>query len=277
MNCDVCERRLLSSADPDDPPADVALHLADCPGCRDRQRRLVEIEAQVPLLPVPVSYAKASFLQRILNEALPLGAPATVPLRRRAGHRLTVVLGGLAAAAAIIVGVILSGVLTRPAHTDPNQPQANRSGKNSSAQRPGEPASPQFINETLVARLVGFDLRLAQAEMPQQRLNALEEMADAVRDEAKTRTSAPEALAVLAQLYEKTVAEGIVPRARALPPKERPALLRPAAARLATTEREVEALAQKSPRAAVQHLERVANVAREGQKRLRALLEEVAP
>jgi hypothetical protein len=275
MNCDVCERRLLNSAEPDDPPAEVALHLAECPACRDRQRQLLEIEAQVPLLPIPPSHGKAGFLQRLLNEPLPR-APATVPLRRP-GHRAVLVLGGLAGAAAIIVGVFLSGILPRAPETDPNQPQAQGSGNNSSPQRAGGASSPQFGTGPLVALLVGFDCRLAQAATPQSRLHVLEEMADALRDVATVRTSAPEALATLAELYETTVAEGVVPRARALPPKGRPALLRAAADRLAHTERVVEELARKAPPAAAGQLRRVADQARAGKNALRTLLEQGAP
>jgi hypothetical protein len=277
MNCELCERRLLASPDPDDLPAEVALHLAECPACRDRQRRLLEIEAQVPLLPVPVSYAKGRFLQRILNEQLPVEAPATVPLRRRRGHRVALVLGGMAAAVAVTVGLVLSGVFSRSRQGNGADAQAQGSGKTPGPQPPGAPSpQPSFVTEALVAKLVDFDVRLAQAESPGLRFQALAEMADAVGDEAKVRVSAPEALQILVQLYENAVLRGIIPRAKEVS-RERPKLLGSTATQLAKTGREVEALAQKAPPAAAKHLQRVAILARHGSDELRALLQEAPP
>jgi len=67
VNCTVCQRRLLSAEQPDKPAVEVKNHLGQCPSCRVWQRRLVQMERQISLLPVPPSTAKADLLRRIVG------------------------------------------------------------------------------------------------------------------------------------------------------------------------------------------------------------------
>ena len=55
MNCDTARRQLLASERPTQPTDGVQAHLARCPACRALQRRLAQVEQQIPLLPVPPS------------------------------------------------------------------------------------------------------------------------------------------------------------------------------------------------------------------------------
>ena len=68
MNCDVSQRRLLALPEPADPPPALREHLEVCPHCQEMQRRLVQVERNVPLLPVPASTARADFLERFRSE-----------------------------------------------------------------------------------------------------------------------------------------------------------------------------------------------------------------
>ena len=91
----------LNAPDPSAPPPDVAGHLAMTAWrASELQRRLVTIERQVRLLPVPASDARQQFLQRILTEPLP--GRDTLPLRRPVWRRLALGHGMAAAAVAAI-------------------------------------------------------------------------------------------------------------------------------------------------------------------------------
>lgn len=67
MNCTIIQRRLLGAEDPAHPPDEVQAHLDGCPCCREWQHVLLQLEQQVPLLPVPASDSRAEFLQRLLH------------------------------------------------------------------------------------------------------------------------------------------------------------------------------------------------------------------
>ena len=80
MKCQAAQRRLLEAEDPALPPEKVRHHLAACPACRQWQRRLVQVERHVPLLPVPAgSGPPADLLQRLERAA---SQPAPRPVLR---------------------------------------------------------------------------------------------------------------------------------------------------------------------------------------------------
>src|SRR5438105_2693215 len=69
MNCEEIQRRLLALTEPVRPTPVVQGHLDECPACLEVQRRLVQIEKHVPLLPVLPVPSKMAFLHRIRTEA----------------------------------------------------------------------------------------------------------------------------------------------------------------------------------------------------------------
>src|SRR5262245_4043923 len=66
MICDVCQKHLMLSEDPDNPDLEVSAHLAECQTCRDWQRQLLQIEHNVGRLPAPASSPQA-FLDKFLR------------------------------------------------------------------------------------------------------------------------------------------------------------------------------------------------------------------
>jgi hypothetical protein len=68
MKCKEIKYFLLGSENPDQPPADVQAHLAVCTACQEWQNRLVQIEMNLPFLPVPQSAARSILLKRIFAQ-----------------------------------------------------------------------------------------------------------------------------------------------------------------------------------------------------------------
>src|SRR5262245_11527045 len=109
MNCDITRRRLLAAERPDAPDAAVRQHLAGCPSCRGLQRRVVEVEQSLPLLPVPPPSGPAATLQLVLRApfepSLPVPIQAPRPPSpwgpRTVGRQKVAVAFALAAALAV--------------------------------------------------------------------------------------------------------------------------------------------------------------------------------
>src|SRR5947209_7575773 len=98
MNCAQCQRHLLEeNAGPE-----VEAHLAECLACRQWHKLLLQIDSQVPLLPVPEASRKLQLQEELIQgprlapETIP--APETRPLIRIPWRKLAVAAGGLAAA-----------------------------------------------------------------------------------------------------------------------------------------------------------------------------------
>jgi hypothetical protein len=274
MNCDLVKRRLLSSEDPELDPPDIRAHLATCGYCREWRRHLLQVERNIPLLPVPASRGRARLLQRFLPPAakpVPQGAvgpppvpgaspPATVPLRR------TLVLVRLgAAAAAVFLVVVLGSRMVSSRHRLPTETG------------PVAHAVPPAPADRLLAGLVRHDLRLAMAATPRERLAILADVADEILDPAGALTAetANSQLEALARLYERVVQEGILRQARTLPPAERRSILSPIAKRLASNAQHMDGLVQKVPGEQSRPLLSIASVAREGNRQLDSLVAEV--
>jgi len=258
MTCDVCQRRLLASKAPADPGPEVRAHLGSCPECARWHRSLVQIERNVSRLPVPTTHARQPLLARILGQTEPAPAPPPAPVLALPWWRKPFALRAMVAAAAgflITCGVILGLMLMH--RRGPETPLA-------------EMADP---DQDLVARLAGCDVRLAEADTPQKRVEALAELADALRQEGQALRGADGGRAELTEvagLYERVIREGVVPRARTLPADERRAVLDPIVKRLGQAEQEARALA-RGP--AAEPLLQIAAAARAGDRELRKLLE----
>jgi hypothetical protein len=86
MNCQIIQRRLLGAEDPEHLSVQVQAHVDACSACREWLARLVQVEQNVRLLPVPQTQARAAFVQQLLrtetSQATP--PPVTVPDRSRA-------------------------------------------------------------------------------------------------------------------------------------------------------------------------------------------------
>ena len=138
MKCKVVQRRLLSSANPEQVPADLCAHLARCRACREWHNELVLLERHIPLLPVPSSNGKARVMHRLLQEHTVTGHAAltisqtpclslpSAPSHTPASLRPRTLLLGVAAALLLIVLSWL-GIQSwlEAAVTQPSKPGAN--------------------------------------------------------------------------------------------------------------------------------------------------------
>jgi hypothetical protein len=263
MTCDTCQRRLLATERPDAPRSSLRRHLAGCPACRAYQRQLLRIERHVPLLPIPSSRGKKRLLAQLLarTNAAPAPktapAPATLPLPSRwQSPRLRLAAAAAAVflmACGVYLGILLSGGGNR------NDDQVTRPAPN---------------KQPLIDHVVDCDVRLAEADTPRKRVETLAELADALHRETHTLTPTAPAkdLQDLASMYEQVIRDGVVPRARTLPAKERREVLDPIRAQLARAERDAQRLAEKASSAAP--LLQIAAAAQKGDQQLRALMEE---
>lgn len=231
MNCHTAQRRLLSLADATRVPASLRAHLIDCPTCQEWQRRVIQVDRHIPLLPVPPStFAKARFLREVRTKP---------SLWRRAQDGLVQVVGqfrqrqnwqmtaaGLAAAAAVLFVVVHL--------TGPN---------------PGMVVNPSRRNQPdpLLASLVQRSTALAEVRQPDRQAEILGHMAEDLRGQterlahsADTRSSQE----VLARWYGKVVGEE-VKRAQEVPAAERGRVLAPLALQLAQAAGEADQLADE--------------------------------
>jgi hypothetical protein len=225
MNCRHCQRELLNSEQPGDPGLELSAHLAGCMECRDFQRQLLVIEANLPRVPVPAAapLAKARLLAHVLGQAAPtnhVASHVSAASRERQlpeanPQGLKVLSGGsrpqlaapmrllrsravLAAAAAVLVvvglslGYWLSRAFLGDSGVTPEQAQNNTPS-------PKPPPADPFGNKKsdkgaefgkvspVVAKLMEDTLKLAEngKEAPQERVLALAELADVLQAEVR--------------------------------------------------------------------------------------------
>ncbi len=274
MNCDVVQRRLLSARDPRVVPSDVRAHLAYCESCRDWHDRLGLMEQGVRQLPVPRSRRKGELLTALLHDEAPTATPAEMAPTVTDAVAATLPFPALhaprprpsRAAPRLAVGLAAAGVLLAVGWWVLREHEAAPDGR---------PAAPPPRNP-LLASLLRRDLRLATAGSPAERLEILADVADDLQGTVRTlaREAGAESLDDLVRLYQQVVQDGIVRQAQAVPAAQRQRVVDPVADRLARTARLADRQADGADPAHAPFLHQLGTCAREGNRRLYALLNE---
>jgi hypothetical protein len=257
VNCTVIQRRLLAAERPDQPPAEIKGHLAQCPACRAWQRRLVQMEQLIPQLPVPSSTAKEPFLQWMKDESGKRGQNALIqppafishPFKKeRALRKLSL---AFTLAASLLVFAL--AWWSWPHHSV-------------------LPPVPLQNDQTKLERRLSKSLHVST---PKERVLRLAQLADEVRGEIRKWMDNSERLHQWSQFYWQVVSRHLIEQARQLTPEERQAVLPDIALRLAAAESEATRLATQcksaAPHAAAA-FERIALASQKGERDLRALL-----
>jgi hypothetical protein len=256
MKCSVAQTRMLELERPDRPTPALRAHLANCSACREWFHTFLQMERNVPLLPVPPSTGRESFLRHLqTGEPLPGRNGTTTPsvskrigaARRERGMQKTALATGLAAGLVLLAVGLLA------------------------IQKPS-PAVAAHDPDPLVAKLLQRDLTLAKAQTPLARVNELQTLTDDLRSETETlaKASATTELAKVAGLYEKVMREGIVKHARKVPAEDREKL-RDVAFLLDAAGRSARSLAAQHPDSSAP-LHQIETAAREAEVAVRDLL-----
>lgn len=218
MKCKEAYVCLLASQTPDNPPVELRQHLLRCGKCRQRQKRLLALEDELRQLPRPGEspQARLRLLEQLPPQVAaepPLTASTTVPAQPIRWRRWAV--GSLTAAALVVfaLGLTLGWSLSHP-----EAPLA------SSPTKPGSSTGPR---ESAVGRILDSDLRLADTSSPSERLTALADMASELRGEALwlAKEGPAEDVLLVSGLYERVVFQGVVNRAKSLPPEQHSGLI----------------------------------------------------
>jgi hypothetical protein len=254
MTCAVVRQRLLASERPDQPSPVDSHHLAGCPACHDWLRRLVQLERQLPQLNVPTSLPPAALLGQILRDPnrVPLICPR-LPSRdqrrvREGGRQKLALAFSLAATLALFT---LAWWIWPP--------QPNNSQQGSTRPRPWQPV------------VEGGPMR-----SPRERVDALATFAEDYLVKARAHANEPKRLAVLAREFDRLVQDDLFQYAREVPAAQRNEVLSPIADRLGKVEKDASSLAaQWADRhaASVEPIRRIAESAREADRRLRLLVQ----
>jgi hypothetical protein len=255
MTCEKVQNRILALPDPRQVPDGLRGHLDDCSACNAWWKQSLQIERQLTELPVPPAPAgKKSALLADLHSARAEPAHAT---RSRDFLRSPVVKYAAALAASILI--VLGGWLVlRPS----KQPEVVV-----------EPAKHPLL-ETVSSRIVALSESRSQSE----RMEVLGSLAGDLSLESRNlaRIAGEDELRDLSGWFRHVVDDGLVKQARAMNPHsmsqtEKKLLLDKLTAVLAEAERESERRAEESPPHAQVELRKIANTARDGQARLRAI------
>lgn len=257
MNCTVIQRRLLSLEQPEQPSAEIESHLAQCPSCRTWQRRLVQMERQVPLVPIPPAATKDQFLQRIRGESAvrTIADPATLSRYRLAPGPKELALRKVSLAFALAASLLVFalGWWCWP-HNPSSQPDPARQEQ-------------ARLEERLTQSLRG--------ETPKERVLDLAQLAKDLHGEARSLVDHSERLDQWSRFYARIVGEDLIAQARQLSPEDRPDVVREVAQTLSDTESHASRFAAQLKDAAphsAASFERIALASRKGERDLRALL-----
>ena len=264
MTCQSVQNRILALSDPRQVPGPLHAHLTGCPACLAWWNRVARLERMIAHLPVPPAPDNK---KAVLIDDLTVGPVITTvpaldrrsawsPLAPRRATPAMKYVAGLAAAVLVAVG---GWAVVRPSRT----PDVAK------AVAPKHP---------LLDKVVGRDLDLARATTPAQRLEILGGLADDLSAETRglARVADPDELNDLARWFDRVVRAGIVRQAEQLPPhaltpEKRAALIDQLSAKLADAGREADAAAREAPPHAHPALKTIADSARDGRVKLRAI------
>ncbi len=271
MKCRTVQNQLLILEDPGQLPGDLRDHLQGCAACRHWQQRLLQLERHVPCLPVPASQNREEMVRQFLADAgrpangTAAGTHALPPILSLENSRVPLVklipryrlYAALAVAAALFLLIFDGLMLWRPDHAG------------SQARKKPDP-------DPFLASLLERDLRLAKAQTPRKRLEALVDLADDLQGQTRRliRRAEAEDLQQLAQLFAQVVDEGIVRGAGTLPAEQRPQVLEAAANRLDRAGHDADRLAAEVSDGSANALRIIAAAAQHGGEQLRALVRE---
>ncbi len=257
MNCTVIQRRLLAAERPEQPPAEIQNHLAQCPACRAWQRRLIQMERLIPQLSVPSSTAKELFLERLKAEGRKkkqniLVHPSAFllpPFKKERALRKLSLAFTLAASLLVFAFAWWSW--------------------------PRNPVAPPDLSRIEQAKLEHRLNNSLRVETVKERVLRLAQLADEIHGEARKLVDNSERLEQWSQFYTRIVSLHLIEQARQLPPEDRQTVLEKIALRLAEAESEATRLATQcqaaAPRSAAA-LHQIALASQKGERDLRTLL-----
>ena len=263
MNCQVIQNKILALPDPRLVPEPLLAHVAGCAACQEWAKQAARLEGLLEQLPAPPAPADR---KTVLVGKLVRGEPLTTqPLATPAQPRETVLVflqrnaatvGGLAAAVLLALGVWAFFPKSGP-----------------------KPEMASIPDDPFLKKMVQRDLALAKADTPAKRLQVLSEMADdlSVQARALARVASPDELRDLARWYDKVVKDAIVKQAENLPihaidQTERQKEFKALADRLGETAAETDKLLGAVPPDAKPALQKIADAARDGQKKLKSTI-----
>ncbi|HYH66186.1 MAG TPA: hypothetical protein VD866_15945 [Urbifossiella sp.] len=258
MTCQSVQARILALPDPRQLPDAFRAHVAACPDCTAYWKQAARLEALVAALPVPPAPAgkKTTFLEDLAAEALVFPKVTTTPSRGWNLPRPSVkALAGLAAALLVGVGVWSATKTVKPVAV----------------------VKPPAPRDALLEKVVQRNVALAKARTPNDRLDVLAGLAEELASESRglALVAGADDMRLVAEWF-RTASDGVVEQAgrvppNALTPDQRRALLARLTDRLAEAGRAAEQAATDSPPHAQPALRSIADTARDGQTKLRAL------
>jgi len=246
MSCEAIQNQLLRCEDPFRTPPELVRHLTGCAACRAFRERLVELEEGVRQLPVPVSTGRARLLARLEEGELPTPSPSGIrpsvwrPTPKERAHQKLALALTLAASLALFA---LGWAFWPHGTSETTRMRADVATNLARVTTP-----------TARAQIIMTAARQAEADV----LKAIKRRVNADVDD-------------LAAYYVELVEEELPKRVRDLPDGERAAVVAGLVEQLERSESTLarSAAAMASPRA---ELARMAQAARAGQDRLRALV-----
>jgi hypothetical protein len=265
MNCQVVQNKILALADPRLVPDPLREHIAGCAGCRAWAQQAARLEALVEQLPAPAAPMdkKAALVGKLTRGEPIITRPVARPAAPRESRfveflkRNAVVIGGLAAAVLVALGAW--AFFPRNGTT---------------------PALAAMPDDPFLKKMVERDLALAKADTPAKRLQVLSGMADDLSVQARglARVASPDELRDLARWYDRVVMDAIVKQAErmhgvTLTPADaraRGEVLNALTKQLGDTAAETDKLLGTVPPEAKPALQKIADAARDGQKKIEA-------
>ncbi len=207
MNCHSIQNKILNLPDPRVIPAALLNHVSGCEVCRTWAKQAALLEGLLTQLPVPPAAGnkKNEMIDELTSGGLVINRPLVAPARMSlAGSFFKLldqnrtVIGGLAAA----ILVVLCGWWLLTGNGEKSFPPPLVAHK-----------------DPFLEKMVRWDVALAKADSPSDRLVILSDMADGLSNQTRSlaRVANKDELADLARWYDKVVKDGLVRQADKMP------------------------------------------------------------